>query len=132
MELFGILFSIPAAFMVSTVYCLLLEKFILNKNRLSNIFIAISIMVLFLFLTELCFVIGRGPISIQNSIGSIYYILHSFLFFLVIPSMANVLMLQRIFTKFAKWYFIAPICSFVALIAVLLQYHVSETLYGIQ
>ena len=59
--------------------------------------------------------------------GPGFYVVHLALFFLCAPALANLLVLRHR----ERWYFVPFACAGLALFLVLLQYGVSESLYGI-
>jgi cobalamin synthase len=131
MEIFGILLSIPAAFVLSMLYCLFLAKAITRFDRLVFWLWNISFLVLALFEVEIVLLMSLGAVRSRGILGPGFYVVHLFFFFVCTPALANLLVLRRYGGFRAKWYF-APIpCTVLAFVLVLLQYGVSESLYGI-
>lgn len=132
MEMFGIMFSLPVAFGSSAIYSFFLFRFVKPRARLSKTLMAASLMVLSFWLIELVSVVFFGGARLSVLIGPAFYITHLVLFFLAVPSLATVMVLQPASQFLARWYFAAAICTFFALIVVLLQYGVSEAIFGIE
>ena len=128
MELFGILFSIPVAFVLSMGYCALLAKVLRSFDRLYVFLYVPSIIVLSIFLVEVILLLSLGAVRSRALVGPAFYPAHLIVFFLGTPALANVLVLR---TVFCKWYVAGIICTVLGVFLVLLQYGVSESLYGI-
>ena len=131
MELFGIIFSFPAAFGFSAVYSFAVKRITLRWDRISHLLLWASLLILALLILEFIGVLTVGPLTLRAAVGSFFYPVHVALFFLAVPSLANTLQLQRASPYLSKWYITALACAIVGLSVVLLQYHVSESLYGI-
>lgn len=131
MEIVGIFLSIPAAFLLSMLYCFFLAKAIARFNRLVFWLWNVSFLVLALFAAEIVLLVSLGAVRIRGILGPGFYVVHLLFFFLCTPALVNLLILRRRGGSRAKWYF-APIpCTVLAFMLVLLQYGVSESLYGI-
>ncbi len=128
MELFGILFSIPVAFGMSMIYCAVLAKVIRSYDRLYAFLYVPSLVVLGMFLLEMILLISLGAVRSRVAVGPVFYFLHLMIFFVGTPALANILVLRPIF---CKWYIAGAICTVFAIFLVVLQYDVSESLYGI-
>jgi hypothetical protein len=128
MELFGIMFWISAAFVASAGYTLLLERFIGPLRRLSAFLIYVSTIILAGFGVEILLLVTLGAVRSRGLIGPVFYSAHLFFFFFGVPALANVLVLR--FGQRVKWYVPVLICTVFAFLLVLLQYGVSEALYG--
>jgi len=76
-------------------------------------------------------VVTVGPLTLRAVIGSAYYPIHVLFFFLSVPSLANIMQIQKTVPFVRKWYVTALACAIFALCVVLLQYEVSEVLYGV-
>lgn len=131
MEILGIALSVPVPFVASIVYGIIIGKVIRLWQFLSTPLLMFSLLVLSLLTFELIGVLTLGVVRVQEIVGDQYYAIHLGLFFLAVPSMANLLTIQRSVPNLSKWYVIGPVCSILALCSVLLQYDVSETLFGI-
>ena len=130
MEIFGIALSIPAAFVASTVYSFLLSKVIIRIDPLRRLMWMASIAVLLLFVIEVALLITIGAVRSGTILGPGFYVAHVVIFFTGTPALANVLILRNPRGTF-RWYWAVPACTAFAFILVLLQYGVSEALYGI-
>ena len=131
MEAFGILLSIPVAFVASMLYCLLLAKVVSRFTRLRRCLRFVSYGVLSLFVVEIVFLVTLGAVRSRCILGSAFYVAHSVCFFLCTPALANVLVLHPTRGSLSAWYVAGTLCTMLAFFLVLLQYDVSESLYGI-
>ena len=131
MELFGIVLSIPVAFVASMLYCLLLAKVVSKSAILSSGLRIASYVVLSLFAVEILFLIAIGAVRSRGLLGPGFYVAHVVFFFVCTPALANVLVLRRKQGTISKWWIAGAICTAFAFGLVLLQYGVSEALYGI-
>ena len=131
MELFGIAFSIPVAFVASMLYCLLLARVVAKFERLSRWLRFFSSFVLASFAAELALLVSLGSVRSRSLLGPGFYVAHIILFFIGTPALANLLVLRPRNGFFAEWYVAGALCTVFAFILVLLQYTVSESLYGI-
>ncbi len=131
MEIFGIVLSIPAAFVASMLYCLLLIKFVSNADRVSRWLRFASRIVLVLFSVELLLLITLGAVRSRGLLGPGFYVAHVFFFFFGTPALANLLVLRPRRGFSSKWYVATVLCTVFAFFLVLLQYGVSEALYGV-
>jgi hypothetical protein len=94
MELFGIILSIPAAFVLSMIYCLVLAKVIARFDRTALWCRNVSFLVLALFGIEVVLLISLGPVRSRGILGPGFYVAHLFFFFLCTPALANLLVLR--------------------------------------
>jgi hypothetical protein len=131
MELFGIAFSIPVAFVASMLYCLFLARVVVNFERPRRWLRFTSRLVLALFAAELALLVSLGSVRSRGLLGPSFYVVHLIFFFLGAPALANLLVLRPRRGFFAKWYVAGALCTVFAFFLVLLQYTVSESLYGI-
>ena len=131
MELFGIVLSIPGAFVLSMIYCFVLKKVISRFDQVNLSFRVGSYIVLALFGLEVVFLITWGAVRSRGIFGPGFYGVHLLCFFLGTPALANLLVLRRRGGSIAKWYLAPILCTAFAFSLVLLQYGVSEALYGI-
>jgi len=88
-------------------------------------------MVLAAFAVEVGLLATLGAVRSRAAVGPGFYVAHSVLFFLGTPALAQVLVLRRRPGIPGKWYVAAILCSAFAVVLVVLQYAVSEALYGI-
>src|SRR5262245_29804659 len=131
MEIFGILFSIPASFVASLVYCFLVATFVVRLETLSRLMWYVSVAVLIAFGAEVLLLGTLGAVRARSVLGPGFYAGHLMLFALGTPALANVLLLRRRPRRGLPWYAAVPVCVVFAFVLVLLQYTVAEALYGI-
>ena len=131
MELFGIALSVPIALVCSTLYCLFTAKAVAKFQKVSRFLCIVSAFVLGLFVVELILLMTLGAVRSRGLLGPTFYVVHIILFFLGTPALANVLILRRNSGLLRMWYVAGLICTAFAFFLVLLQYSVSESLYGI-
>jgi len=130
MELFGIILSVPAAFVASTIYSFLLAKIVLRLEPLRRLMFAVSVAVLGAIALEVTLVVTLGAVRVRELAGPWFYAVHLLLFVLGTPALANVIVLKPR-PKYFSWFVAVPFCTVLALGLVLMQYAVSEALYGI-
>ena len=131
MELFGIVFSIPVAFVLSMVYCAILARVIRRFEGPRRWLYAASVVILAGFLGEVVLLITLGAVRSRGVIGPAFYVAHVVFFFLGTPALANVLLLRERTPVVRRWYLAGALCTAFAFCLVLLQYGVSEALYGV-
>jgi len=131
MELFGILLSVPAAFVASTIYIFLLNNFVARMESLRRAMLLVSAGVLIAFALEVLVLLFWGTVRSRTVFGPGFYVIHVILFFFGTPALANVLVLRQRPGYLARWYIAIPLCTVFAFFLVLMQYGVSEALYGI-
>jgi len=131
MEVFGIILSVPVAFVASLVYCFLLTRVVVGAETLRRVMWLVSVGVLIAFGVEVILLLGLGAVRARGLLGPGFYVGHVILFFLGTPALANVLILRKRPKRLVRWYFAVPLCTVFAFILVLLQYGVSEALYGV-
>jgi hypothetical protein len=130
-ELFGIAFSVPAAFVASAIYRALLLTGSKRWPLIRPVFIFASCLVLVAILAEWGILSVRGAVGTRVLIGRAYYLVHLLVFFLGCPALINVMVLPNPSKWQARWWVVLPLCTALALVLVLQQYAVSEALYGI-
>lgn len=131
MELFGIAFSVPVAFVASIVYSLLMRKAVARLPWVRRPVLYGSAAVLALLVLEWCLLGSMGILGSRETIGPAFELAHEVAFFLSIPALANVLVLNRAGGGLAWLLTIGILCAILDLPVVLTQYAVSEALYGI-
>jgi hypothetical protein len=131
MEIFGIILSIPAAFIASIFYAFVLRKVTTKMPFLILPLLWISVIVLIIGLFEFCCIAAIGTLRLREAIGALYYSIHTGLFFLTLPALTNIMRLQKRFSFLSKWYSIGGLCAVVGLCLALQQYVVSEALFGV-
>ena len=130
MELFAVVLSCPAALVATALYCLLLNKIIGVRPSVRALFLAVSRVILVLIAVEFVLFATAGAVRGREVIGPAFYPAHLVLFLLGTPALANVLVLRPDPGVFSRWYIVAPICSIFTVVLVLMQYHVTDSLYG--
>jgi hypothetical protein len=73
-----------------------------------------------------------GAVRSQAFLGPAFYVAHLSIFFFGTPALANVLLLRKRGPIVRRRFIAALLCTAFALGLVLLQYGVSEALYGIE
>jgi len=131
MELFGIVFSLPASFVATSIYTIILKQVLRHWTRLSKPIQWTSYLIVILVFFEVFGVAVLGTLKLRSVIGAPYYPLHLFLFVLGVPALANLLQLQKRIPVLSKWYLTAMICMVYAFGLVFLQYAVTDDLFGI-
>jgi hypothetical protein len=131
MEIFGIVLSLPSAFILTALYRVLLLKAASRFRWIATIFRPASYVVLGLFAAEVTLLMMFGAVRSRGLMGPIFYVGHLVVFFLGGPALANLLVLRTPSSEVPKWYVVVSLCTLFAFILVLLQYDVSEKLYGI-
>jgi hypothetical protein len=130
MELFGILLSIPGAFVLSLLYRSLLLQAAPRFPWIGRVFRPASYAVLALLALELIGLVTIGAPRSRALLGPLYEVLRGLIFFLATPALINLLMLRT--GAPMKWYVVAPVCTALAFGLVMLQFFVSEKLYGVE
>jgi hypothetical protein len=130
-ELFGIILSVPVAFMTSMVYCALLAKVVRRLDRVRRFLLRVSLIVLGSFVVELVLLSKLGTVRSRAVVGPGFYVAHTVFFFLGTPALANALILGRRCSLVAWWYVAGAVRTIFAIFLILLQYSVSEALYGV-
>ena len=131
MELFGLIFSVPFIFVSSCLYLSFLKRIISFMPWITGIFLIPSIFIIILLVLEIIGVATVGTLNLRSFIGPIFYKIHTVIFFLAVPSLSNVMQLQKKFPILHNKLGIALVCTVYGLVVVLLQIGVAETLYGI-
>jgi hypothetical protein len=103
-ELFGIIFAIPAVFIAAAIYAGLIP-FVFRYRLVTR---------------------KRCGFRLRY-----FYPVHLVLFSLTVPALANLLIIKKSGTILGTWFTVALLCSVLALAVVLTQYGVAEALYGV-
>jgi hypothetical protein len=130
MELFGIILSIPAALIASSLYIALIRRLVGRFPSLCTPLILGGGAVLVTFTIEAVLLLTIGAVKSQALVGTVFYGVHLSVFFLGVPALANVLILrrrERVTIRRA-----IALCTVFAFILVLIQYNVTEALYGVE
>jgi hypothetical protein len=131
MELFGIILSVPIAFVISMAYCAFLANVVRRLDFARRLLFVVSLILLGLFLIELLLLAIFGAVHSRAAVGPGFYVAHVFFFFVGVPALGNVLVLPISGPILGRWYFAGAICTLFVVLLVLLQYGVSEALYGV-
>ena len=131
MELFGIILSIPGAFVVSTIYRRLLLIVRSKWPVIAAPLTAISWIVLAGILIEWALLLLHGAVETRLLVGAAFYPAHLIVFALGTPALINVLLLPNPDSRRARWIRTVPLATVLAFILVVQQYTVFEALYGI-
>ena len=131
MELFGIALSLPGAFILTALYRILLLKAASRLPWIAIILRPASYVVLGLFAAEMILLTMFGVVRSRGFVGPMFYVGHLVVFFLGTPALANLLVLRTPSSQDPRWYVVVSLCTVFAFILALLQYDVSEKLYGI-
>src|SRR2546427_9981084 len=94
MELFGIVCAVPTAFVAAGIYAYLI-RFVLRYRLVSRIALWISTAVLVGLLLEWGALVTVGAVRSRAIIGPAFYPVHLVIFFLAIPALANLLVIQK-------------------------------------
>jgi len=127
-ELFGIILSIPVAFVMSMFYCAILAHALRRYELLRRWLYAVSLVLLAGFLVEVLPLATLGAVGSRALVGPAFYVAHSIFFFLGTPALANALLLSKRQPVIRRWYLAGALCTAFAFCLVLLQYGVSEAL----
>ena len=131
MELFGLMCSVPAAFAASAIYFFVLRWLLRRLPWIKTVLVPGSTLVLVGLAVEWILLGTIGTLRSRAAIGPLFFPLHTVLFFLSVPALANLLIVKRDPRERELWAEVAILCSVLAFPVVLIQYSVSETLYGI-
>ena len=129
MELFGVVLSIPVAFAVCAIYCYGIAK-LPKSGQLNRGLRYAGYSVLLGFLIEIVLLGALGAVRSRGILGPGFYVAHLVIFFLGPPALANALVLHPK-GFLTRWYVATVLCTIFAFSLVLLQYGVSEALFGI-
>jgi hypothetical protein len=131
MEVFGILLSVPVAFFLNAAVAGLAWRFVRPVARLRRLVMWASAIVLGATVVEWVAVASLGAVALRRSLGPAFYAGHLLLFIAGAPALACALTLRLRRMGWTRLLLIATACAAFALILVLLQYGVSEALYGV-
>lgn len=130
MEMFGILLSVPAAFVASAAYSFILWGLLRNWPSGKSVATWASSFVLGGLILEWVLLLVVGSVQLRRTIGPSFYPIHFGLFLLSVPSVATILVAKSDRWSIASCFLTGVLCSILALPVVLTQYAVSEALYG--
>ena len=130
MELFGVVCSMPAAFLACAIYFAFL-RVLIKRVPVERILTVGASAVLATLFAEWALLATLGAVRSRAVIGPIFYPVHLALFMLGVPALATVLTIKTRGTRFDSWLVVAFASGLFALPVTLTQYVVSEALYGI-
>ena len=131
MELFGVVCSVPAAFVATVLYSYVLRWVGRKQPWLAKALIPASLLVLASLAIEWLLLATVGAVRSRGMVGPAFYPAHLAVFFLSVPAAATVLVAKGDGARLESPFVVALICSILALPVVLTQYAVTEALYGI-
>jgi hypothetical protein len=131
MECFAILFSFPGGICAGLSYSLILDKLVSRLRPVARLFVGVSCVVLAGLAIEVLLLGTLGAVRCREFLGPVFYVAHLTIFFLGTPALANVLVLPRKIPFLSRWYVAGVFCGFLFTFLVIMQYVVSEALYGI-
>jgi len=131
MELFGIYFAIPIAFILGMGYSAFLVEIRQKLKGLRSFLLIISTFILGIFLLEILLLATPGIVRSRAVVGPAFSVVHGLLFFLAPPALGNVLVLRGRKSFIGKWYIAGILCAVMAIFLVFLNFSVSEALYGV-
>ncbi|HEX8170721.1 MAG TPA: hypothetical protein VF824_09300 [Thermoanaerobaculia bacterium] len=129
MDTCGLLLSFPVAAFFSAAYSLLLIYRLRRSRRRARLLMIGSAIVLALATTECCLLAAKGIVRAYGEMPRSFYVLHTAVFFLTAPAIANVVVL-RISPYRPNWFVVAFITFSVAVGLILWNIHIAETLFG--
>jgi hypothetical protein len=129
MEVFAILGSFPAAFIATAFYRLVLLGLVVRFQWIAKLAKRASYIVFALLVVEVILLLTLGAIQSRRLIGPVFSVCHLALFFLGTPALANVLILRH--GRSASWVLVSLPCAALAVALTLMQYAVSDELFGI-
>ena len=130
MEVFAILLSAPISFVATVLYRRAIIWAAARSQLVREVLPPVSIAVLALIALESTLVLSLGAVRCKELLGRAFEDVHLALFMLGVPALANVLIL-RAAAAFRHWFIVASLCAVFALFVVMLQYEVTEQIYGI-
>jgi hypothetical protein len=132
LELFGIIFSIPGAFLASVTYRCLLSWFSEIYPLAAPMIFFASRCVLIAILMEWAALATWSAVELHQFLGVFYYKFHSLLFFAGTPSLINVIVLAD--PQKRRWitHLVLPLATLLGFNLVVVQYSVSESIFGIE
>jgi hypothetical protein len=109
-EIFGIFLSIPAAFVISMIYCVFVAKLVMRSDQLISWVRVASQIVLVLLVAEVIVVTSIGAVRSRAVLGPSFYVVHLVLFFICTPALAHLL----VFRYRKRWYLVPFACTALA------------------
>jgi hypothetical protein len=130
MELFGIALWILGGIVAAPLFCYGVVHFIKPKQYLSSAIFYVAMLGTALFAIDLVLVGVLGSVGARALVGPVYFPFHALVTLLSAGSLACTLLLGP-WRLSSRWLTIAAVCWAVGVFAILFQYNVSETLYGV-
>src|SRR4051794_21882739 len=132
MELYGIALAVPAAIVATLLYSLFVRYVVARSELWTKLFRRGSIFVLGLLAVEIALLAAFGAVRLYGAAGRLFLWAHTLVFLLGTPALANLIILRSKGDRAPNIWLAAPIpCAMLALGLVFLEYHVSETLFGV-
>lgn len=131
MELVSVFVFLPVSFLLVSVYSVILGRVLSRWSWLKEIVRWLSILMLLMIGLDLMGVFAFGAMHLKALVGPVYYPVHVVLFLLGVPALANLLLVQKKNSAVSKWPVSALICTLWFLALLLLQFKVSEDLFGV-
>ena len=126
MELFGLLLSIPGAFFMSIICRFVILQADPHYPWIRRFLKPISKGILGLLAVELLAFGMLGPRRVHDLTGPLFEVVRFLVFFLATPALVSLLVLRWP----SKWYVVGPLGAAFAFALILLQFRVSDQVYG--
>src|SRR5262245_55450920 len=95
LEIFGILFALPVAYLLVLAYCGLVERVVERRPGFFGVLAMASRIVLVFLGLEVLLLVTLGPVACQHLFGFSFELFHTLLFFLATPAVATLLIYRR-------------------------------------
>ena len=122
--------AMPFAFIASTTYSHLYSRAMARWPRASHLFARLASVALCTLAIEVVLVACLGPVRCRSLLGPGFTAVHTALFLSGIPSLATVLVASR-HRWLSEWFAVGSLCFAFVFFLILLQFHVAESLYGV-
>ena len=126
MELFGLLLSIPGAFFVSVICRFMILQADPHYPWVRRYFQPFAQAILGLLVVELVALATLGSRRSHDLAGPLFEIVRGVVFFFATPALVGLIVLRWP----SKWYVVGPIGMTFAFALILLQFRVSDQVYG--
>jgi hypothetical protein len=130
-EAFGIILSIPGAFVATWIYRWIIVNATSGWPRLRPPLLAASYLALGGVAVEWILLQVRGPVGTRLLLGPAYNTLHFLIFLGGVPALLNVLVLPVPGSCGFRWRASLPLCTILGFVLVLQSYTMFESLYGV-
>ena len=131
MEGFAILLTGPVVAVISGGYCYLLNRFGRRYETARRLALIGSLVVLGTLALELVLLASLGAVRSRGLFGPAFTIGHESLFPLGVPALGAALVLRENPGTVGLWYVAASICAVFAVGLVIMQYGVTDALFGV-